>query len=1347
MASQFIQALTSRGRTRLRKEYPSDCFGTCVGSLNLAQYCWVAKGPVQRLFYSEIKDKLLAHLDGWFGSVSSADGITLTLYMIGTSHRTASPIILFICKDTSYSKEARKFIKAVGILKEYPGFRTGHVMEDPGWGAELVQLASDEEMASNMRPLQPVEEVFYDRTTPLRATGMTIFVRHGSSMRPATGNLIQTHGRSFYLTAGHAFFEGSKLKPQSLGQDDDFEIDSDSEADYDDELDAMITSIGSQSPDAWSDDNESVNYSVQDYLSEQSSYCSFSTPTFDASQGSGTTPALFSFEQASDRLLPFVKREADYSSREIVVPPANLLSLVGKLAVWSVDKDWALIDITEVWNSQVSSLLSDSASGLSDAPLAMYPSENARIFACTSSGDRMTGVVAGSPSFTRVPHGKSFQEVFPIKFDGPLANGDCGSVVLDATTGEILGHIVAGCRQTGFAYVMAAHHVFPELLLSVEDLPGATNKQVASLMAITIAQPAEYCQIGPYEIDSYTTDSENTQTATKEDRPKAANPSGNGPEQKYGRLWTAASYSGPDTSFFGQSKETYKLHQLLEGIRTTASTLSGRSSIDGEHALEILDDPFNDMCLTKANSTIQQRSSPPFQRWWESTADWLSLSTYRNNLVYSSLNIHTSLPGVKSCKCSLQYINKVDQSNPVPRKGRRKGFSTQVDEGRPQNARVNAVCLPCRVQKGGSRSTVPIGQACMAFMEAKTDRAIAGGGVNMSKVSVCLIFTASNGNSLINLAQRPIRRIDDMPQKENGSMWNPTYSSYANWKEGIAPESPNVVQLQRPANEFDHLISQMYALQRDEPQSPGTTNRLEIALPDTEVELITSTVPNPEIVPDQELSAINATEISPDQELTATNVQPTRVVITQKFVYRGLDPVLDAALTWCQRPIGHPADSQFQPGSSSIRPQHQAGLDVHPAPSNENEKSHQNDIRSSRPDEAGSGLIQKALPYSVSDSGRTANAASYYGPLGINNPDAALQQHTTDSSFVRPWKENGNLLGLGPGNIRASEGSVSEAPHSLTNVTAESDSFWASDGASFVSQNPRYPYKGGNLEPGTPATPQTGRYLHPSSSSASYRDASRGSHSLGNRKRRASSLSAGNVSRQLSRGGMPAGFRRANSQRSTQDHSQGDNDFGERPWACPLAQKCGDSSHRCYGWTFADVSRVKQHLNRDHASEITEDQFKKISVRMPTKEVESWNKIFRILFPENEQLPSPFFNAQFDVQHRISPESLRDHLLSRVEDLDHMSSEQIEGVRRFIAETSHTFLHQASHDSRHDPKEPSAHYGLGSGPQQQGSQGNIQHSSQSFEKHTEAYPSVLPDEVSRGGLLGGVGDGNVMLSG
>lgn len=150
---------------------------------------------------------------------------------------------------------------------------------------------------------------------------------------------------------------------------------------------------------------------------------------------------------------------------------------------------------------------------------------------------------------------------------------------------------------------------------------------------------------------------------------------------------------------------------------------------------------------------------------------------------------------------------------------------------------------------------------------------------------------------------------------------------------------------------------------------------------------------------------------------------------------------------------------------------------------------------------------------------------------------------------------------------------------------------------------------------------------------------------------------------------------------------------------------------------------------------------------MPTKDVESWNKIFRILFPEIEQLPSPFFNAHLDVQHRISPESLRDHLLSRVEDLYHMSSEQQEGFRRFIAETSHTFLHQASHNSRHDPKEPSAYYGLGSGPQQQGSQGNIQHSSQSFGQHTEAYPSVLPDEVSMGGLLGGVGDGNVMLSG
>ena len=82
----------------------------------------------------------------------------------------------------------------------------------------------------------------------------------------------------------------------------------------------------------------------------------------------------------------------------------------------------------------------------------------------------------------------SFQGVFSINLDGPLADGDCGSAVFDAATGELFGLIVAGCRTTGFAYVMAAHHVFP----SLRNLLRKSRMSQGGLPALQNPYPRRY---------------------------------------------------------------------------------------------------------------------------------------------------------------------------------------------------------------------------------------------------------------------------------------------------------------------------------------------------------------------------------------------------------------------------------------------------------------------------------------------------------------------------------------------------------------------------------------------------------------------------------------------------------------------------------------------------------------------------------------------------------------------------------------------------------------------------------------------------------------------------------------
>lgn len=88
-------------------------------------------------------------------------------------------------------------------------------------------------------------EVFYERLKSLQPVGMPIHVRHGSSMRAATANAVRLRGRLFYIAPCYAFFDRLyKSNTPTAKPNDDFEINSDSETEYDGELEASITSIG-----------------------------------------------------------------------------------------------------------------------------------------------------------------------------------------------------------------------------------------------------------------------------------------------------------------------------------------------------------------------------------------------------------------------------------------------------------------------------------------------------------------------------------------------------------------------------------------------------------------------------------------------------------------------------------------------------------------------------------------------------------------------------------------------------------------------------------------------------------------------------------------------------------------------------------------------------------------------------------------------------------------------------------------------------------------------------------------------------------------------------------------------
>lgn len=449
--------------------------GKYVGSLGIVNRCWEANDLVRNHFYTHIKPEISRQLDGLFGSVSTRDCIVVTLYMIGRRSFTATPTVLFVSENDNHRKDARKLIKESGLLSQYRGWKTAHASKDPGWGAELEQLATGQGLQAHADQAQPVTEVLYNTSTPLRSNGMTIWVPHDSSFRSATANLIRLEGQPYFLAPAHTFFNRpTTQEAEQKAETDDFEIDSEDgsitlhdEDSYEDavEYDDVSSSDESVGHDLFTFDTSGANYS-------QSSFGS-STVHDRTNDQQSTLAACDDIDNETEvhSNFDFIESQAQSGSRprKTDTPHPCLLRPFGTLVKWSISKDWALIAADCAHNTDLANLVNASEGDLSCRDLASHKVTGGLIMTYTSSRGSTSGTVLATVSDFRASYGTSFEEVYALRLDGALSNGDCGSAVFDESSGKLYGHIVAGCRSTGFAYVMAAHHVIPDLRRAVSE--------------------------------------------------------------------------------------------------------------------------------------------------------------------------------------------------------------------------------------------------------------------------------------------------------------------------------------------------------------------------------------------------------------------------------------------------------------------------------------------------------------------------------------------------------------------------------------------------------------------------------------------------------------------------------------------------------------------------------------------------------------------------------------------------------------------------------------------------------------------------------------------------------------
>lgn len=80
--------------------------------------------------------------------------------------------------------------------------------------------------------------------------------------------------------------------------------------------------------------------------------------------------------------------------------------------------------------------------------------------------------------------------------------GDCGSWVIDATTGGIYGHIVGGDPMLDLAFIIPAYKIFDDLQRRFGTTPLLLTEQTAMLSSSLVgidSFPGKYLNLGPTE--------------------------------------------------------------------------------------------------------------------------------------------------------------------------------------------------------------------------------------------------------------------------------------------------------------------------------------------------------------------------------------------------------------------------------------------------------------------------------------------------------------------------------------------------------------------------------------------------------------------------------------------------------------------------------------------------------------------------------------------------------------------------------------------------------------------------------------------------------------------------------
>jgi hypothetical protein len=513
-------SITTIGKSLKSRRYnwpnPEDSTGKQYKNAKLRRYeCWEAVGEARQKF-EEIAPEIKAYLEKSCDQL--AHTVVWTIYMIGRTRKELIPTIMVCGIDKNARTHVEKMIKESKIMNRYPGFRIGNCTEEfqhyarrkrrkrrkptvqicSGSSAEVMRaiqrLPSDTNIETTilrdrLLNIRDIDQEFWNVTdgedsqeTQVGTAagggnailyspsdigpGMRILIQgfHGDSLslRQATGGGFIRHRESIFLTTvAHAFHEDVVKAIPNPPENCDIEFELDGDSDVEEEDDIELSS------------RCSVSFAPSELDRSTISGRTFSDTTSEFEQSITTvqsTDQIINNSGANLSPVPIRGVSAQKRELELLVKSDDLLLPVGEHIILSTtgsrpSLDYCLIEVeaNDLLNSKQIPLKFDKSSLPVLSGIVMNKPGDVDVVATTGSGGLLKGRLSGTQSFLMLPGSNVVQEVWTVRHDTEVVNGDCGAWVIDASNGNLFGHIVGGSPSLKVSYIIPAHFIFDDL--------------------------------------------------------------------------------------------------------------------------------------------------------------------------------------------------------------------------------------------------------------------------------------------------------------------------------------------------------------------------------------------------------------------------------------------------------------------------------------------------------------------------------------------------------------------------------------------------------------------------------------------------------------------------------------------------------------------------------------------------------------------------------------------------------------------------------------------------------------------------------------------------------------------